>query len=205
MLLGDNFLFLLGRKTGWWLLSMLCRISLNPEGCIMKSADSFYRRGRVMLLFAKFLPGVNTMAPPLAGSMNLPQWQFFLLDSAGASLYILTYFGAGYLFSDALRLMLRGYSAVGSMFGWLIGVALALWIANRVRIWFQGRLKTPVPMLTPPEVAARENVIIFDVRSHGYYDEGTMRIKGSVRVEPSAVNEYIEQFPRDREIILYCT
>src|SRR5882724_8464768 len=72
MLIGDNVLFVLGRHTGWRLLSLLCRFSLNPEVCILRSADAFYRRGRVILLFAKFLPGLNTMAPPLAGSMNLP-------------------------------------------------------------------------------------------------------------------------------------
>lgn len=205
MLLGDNLLFFLGRKTGWWLLSILCRISLNPEACIMKSADSFYRRGRIMLLFAKFLPGVNTMAPPLAGSMNMRHWQFFLLDGTGACVYILTYFSAGYLFSDVLTAILRGYSEFGGIFGWAIAAAFALWIANRLRIWFQGRLKSPVPMLEPHEVASRENVMIFDVRSHGYYDEGTMRIQGSIRIEPNALNDYLDRFPKDREIVLYCT
>lgn len=56
--------------------------SLNPESCILRSADSFYRRGRVLLVFAKFLPGINTMAPPLAGSMNMRVRQFLLLDLA---------------------------------------------------------------------------------------------------------------------------
>src|SRR5271170_3389865 len=65
MLVGDTAMFLLGRYTGWWLLGILCRISLNPESCILRSADSFYRRGRTLLVFAKFIPGLNTMAPPL--------------------------------------------------------------------------------------------------------------------------------------------
>jgi membrane protein DedA with SNARE-associated domain len=37
---GDTIMFLLGRYTGWWLLGRLCRISLNPESCILRSADS---------------------------------------------------------------------------------------------------------------------------------------------------------------------
>jgi len=71
MLVGDILMFMLGRYTGWWLLGMLCRISLNPESCILRSADSFYRRGRTLLMIAKFIPGINTMAPPLAGCMNM--------------------------------------------------------------------------------------------------------------------------------------
>src|SRR3954454_8995210 len=87
LILGDTIMFLLGRYTGWWLLSLLCRLSLNPESCILRSADSFYKRGRMLLVIAKFVPGINTMAPPLAGSMNMRLWQFLRLDSAGAVLY----------------------------------------------------------------------------------------------------------------------
>ena len=53
MLAGDTAMFLMGRYTGWWLLGILCRISLNPESCILRSADSFYRRGRMLLVMAK--------------------------------------------------------------------------------------------------------------------------------------------------------
>src|ERR1700687_584311 len=64
MILGDLLLFILGRYTGWALLGFLCRLSLNPETCILRSAESFYKRGRAALIFAKFIPGINSMAPP---------------------------------------------------------------------------------------------------------------------------------------------
>src|ERR1700722_12515262 len=111
MLVGDTLMFLVGRYTGWWLLGLLCRISLNPESCILRSADSFYRRGRKLLLIAKFIPGINTMAPPLAGSMNMRFWPFIRLDLAGAALYVGTCFGIGFLFSGALGALTRGYHA----------------------------------------------------------------------------------------------
>jgi membrane protein DedA with SNARE-associated domain/rhodanese-related sulfurtransferase len=205
MLLGDNLLFLLGRFTGWWLLGVLCRLSLNPEACIMSSADQFHRRGRVILVFAKFLPGVSTMAAPLAGSMGMPQPQFFALDFAGTSLYVLTYFGVGYLFSDFLAIIMRGYTAAGSLAGWATGLLIVVWVANRARIWIRARGESPVPMMTPHEVAARDNVVIYDVRSHGYYDQGTMRIKGSQRLDPNALSDQWQELPRDREIVIYCT
>ena len=205
MLIGDNLLFLLGRFTGWGLLSALCRLSLNPEACIMQSADKFYKRGRVIIVFAKFLPGLSTMSAPLAGSMGLPVWQFLALDFTGTSLYVLTYFGAGFLFSDFLSSIMKGYSTAGSFAGWAIGLLLALWMANRIRLWLRTRRESPVPKLTPQEVASRDNVVIYDVRSHGYYDQGTMRIKGSQRLEPNALSEQWKVLPRDREIVVYCT
>jgi rhodanese-related sulfurtransferase len=135
----------------------------------------------------------------------MPHAQFFVLDAAGAALYILSYFGAGYLFSDFLSVIMRGYSMAGSMIGWIVGILLALWVANRVRIWNKGRKDGPVVMLKPHEVTARANVVIFDVRSHGYYDAGTMRVAGSRRLEPNALGEQLGLLPKDREIVLYCT
>ena len=70
ILIGDVLLFLLGRYTGWWLLGILCKLSLDPDSCILRAAESFRRKGRLLLVFAKFIPGINTLAPPLAGSMN---------------------------------------------------------------------------------------------------------------------------------------
>src|ERR1700722_11676096 len=108
-LLGDILMFLMGRYTGWWLLGILCRLSLNPETCILRTADSFYRRGRVMLLFAKFVPGLNTMAPPLAGRMNMPFFQFLRLDLGGSALYVGSFLAVGFAFSGALEAITRGY------------------------------------------------------------------------------------------------
>src|SRR5438067_7689037 len=45
MLLGDVLMYVMGRYTGWWLLGMLCRLSVSPESCILRSADAFYKRG----------------------------------------------------------------------------------------------------------------------------------------------------------------
>jgi membrane protein DedA with SNARE-associated domain/rhodanese-related sulfurtransferase len=205
MLIGDTVLFFLGRYTGWWLLGLLCRVSLNPEACILQSAEVFYRRGRVILLFAKFLPGVNTMAAPLAGSMNLPSRQFFPLDFIGASLYVGTWFGVGYLFNGLLHEIAAGYSNMGGVMGWVALGAFALWLAYRVRLWMRSRNEVPVPMVHPNDIATKAEVAIFDVRSHGYYDPGTMRIHGSHRLEPNALADHLELLPKHREIVLYCT
>src|ERR1700758_925200 len=102
MVLGDTLLFLAGRYSGWALLGFLCKVSANPETCILRSAESFYKRGKTTLVIAKFIPGVNTMGPPLAGSMRMPFSQFLQFDVMGAALYILAYFTLGFLGRDFL-------------------------------------------------------------------------------------------------------
>ena len=50
-----------------------------------------------------------------------------------------------------------------------------------------------------------DNVLLADVRSHGYYDAGSARIKGSIRIEPNNLNEELKALPKDKDIYLYCT
>ena len=206
MLLGDTLMYLLGKYTGWWLLGILCRVSLNPEACILQSADSFYKRGRALIVVAKFLPGINTMAPPLSGSMSMPAVQFLGLDLVAALLYAGVWFGGGYVFSGFLSAITRGYSAFGDVVTWAIGAGILIWIGWRIRLWVGARKLRPVRMMKAAELAeAADTVVVFDVRSHGYYEKDTKRIHGSARLEPNALSEQAAALPKDKEIVLYCT
>jgi len=205
---GDILMFLMGRRTGWWLLSLLCRLSLHPESCILRSADAFYRRGRTLLVIAKFIPGINTIAPPLAGSMNMRFLQFLRLDFAGAALYAGGYLTVGFLFSDALGTITRGYQAFGHVLGWAFAIAAAGYVAVRISMWRKARVWSEAPLVEPLE-AARElaagTAVIYDVRSHGYYDSKAMRIRGSRRLDPNALNQVQLDFSADKLVYVYCT
>src|ERR1700758_2544310 len=111
LLIGDTVQFWLGHFTGWALLGFLCRLSMNPETCMLRSAESFYKRGKMTLVIAKFIPGINTMAAPLAGSMKMRFAQFLRLDFAGCLLYTLTYLLIGYVSRDFLAATLKNIYA----------------------------------------------------------------------------------------------
>jgi membrane protein DedA with SNARE-associated domain len=211
MFLGDTVLFLLGRSSGWALLGLLCRIALNPESCILRSAESFYRRGKTTLMFAKFVPGINTLAPPLAGSMRMGYGQFVRLDLIGASLYTLAYTGIGFLFSDLIVAIAKGAATVGRVVEWLVLVALIGYVAYRAYLYWQHREYRIVPRVQVTELAEKlaasegTSVVVADVRSHGYYDSGARRIKGSIRLEPNNLLATVKDWPHDKQIYLYCT
>lgn len=211
MLLGDISLYVAGRQAGWALLGFLCGLSLSPEVCILRSAKWFYKRGRTTLLFSKFLPGVNSMAPPLAGSMNMRASQFLRFDFGGAVIYTFAYFGLGYLFRDVFRLIAGGLQAFGRVAGWVIFIGAVAFIGHRIWLFAKYRLTRFVRRVPAADVAARlqlegaPDVIIADVRSHGYYDAGEKRVRGSIRVEPNNLGAFIETLPKDVPIYLYCT
>ena len=206
--LGDIAMFLMGRYTGWWLLGLICRLSFNPEACILRAADSFYRRGRLLLVFAKFIPGINTIAPPLAGSMNMRFAQFLQFDLAGAFLYAGSYFFVGFVFSDALEKFTRGYQAFSRAAGWALIAAAGGYIAMRIWLWSKARVLQPVPLVSPVDaarVASSGAALIYDVRSHGYYNPKAVRIRSSKRLDPNALNQTKFEVPADKQIFLYCT
>ena len=209
ILAGDTLMFLLGRYTGWWLLGLLCRFTLNPESCILRSADAFYKRGRALLVFAKFVPGINTMAPPLAGSMNMRWTQFFGLDAAGAALYVGAYWSLGFLFGDAVDPITRTMQAFSRAAGWFAFVVAAGYLIYLVWNWTKAGTLGSIPRVRPSEAAAKissDGALIYDVRSHGYYDRKARRIQGSKRLEPNALNQrWLEMPPDGRMVYLYCT
>lgn len=210
MLAGDTLMFLVGRYTGWWLLSVLCRLSLNPESCILRSADSFYKRGRTLLIFAKFVPGINTMVPPLAGSMNMRFGQFLRRDAIGAALYIGAYWSLGFLFSDVISAIVGGLQAFGQVMEWVLIAAVAGYLLYLAWIWIKASALRAIPKVGPAEAAAAMSAagaVIYDVRSHGYYEDKATRIQGSVRLEPNALHQQAAQpdLPPGKPSYLYCT
>src|ERR1019366_794393 len=171
MLLGDSLLFVLGGYMGWGLLGFLCQVSANPESCILRSAESFYKRGKTTLLIAKFIPGVNSMAPPLAGSMKMRPLLFLRLDVAGAALYVGAYTAVGFLFHDFLASITRGLNAASHTMAELLVAAAIGYIVYKVLLFRKHKVYRVLPRVQVEELARKlsseekKKIQLVDVRS----------------------------------------
>jgi len=151
------------------------------------------------------------MAAPLAGSMKMRFGQFLRLDFAGALLYSLTYLSVGYLSRDFLAAILSGFHVAGRAMEGVVIAALVVYAIYRIVQFRKNKMYRVVPRIQVEELARRLasdeaiRVLIVDVRSHGYYDSGTVRIKNSIRIEPNNLEEEMKNLPRDKDIYLYCT
>ena len=213
---GDIVLYLGGRFTGWWLLGKLCRVSMDPETCIFTSADFFYRKGARTLMFAKFLPGLGTMAAPLAGSLHMRFWRFLMLDVVGAIFYTTAWILGGYFLSPFLLAIERFLAVLGHVTAAVVLGAILVYGGMWALAAIRNRKYRLVERISADELRERLEdkdhnrlMIIADVRSHGYYDPGMMRIKNSIRVEPSRLPfeiEALEEFMQPEcEIYVYCS
>lgn len=87
-LLGDQLWFELGRRRGRHVLGWLCRISFEPMSCVRRTGEFFARHGIRSLVVAKFVPGLSTIAPPLAGIVGLGIPQYLLYNGMGTMLWV---------------------------------------------------------------------------------------------------------------------
>ena len=211
MLLADSLLYIFGHNMGWTILKFLCRVSVDPETCVLRAAESFYKRGRATLLIAKFIPGASTMAAPLAGSMKMPFLQFLGLDLLGASVYALAYGTVGFIFRDFVAKIVSGFHAAGHAVEIVIIIAVIAFVGYRVSLYWKHRADRVVPRVRVATLMAKlqaegpGKIVLGDVRSHGYYSARAVRIPGSIRIEPNNLSAELKIFPRDKEMYLYCT
>jgi hypothetical protein len=159
---------------------------------------------------AKFIPGINTMAPPMAGSMRMSLARFLGYDSAGAAIYVLACVGLGYAFGGMIESAYRRTEALSKAVQWIAAAAVVAYIAYRAILYWKHRRADIAPRISVHELAellrsSPDQILIADVRSHGYYDRGAKRIAGSIHLDPDLLVDDLTKLPRDREIYLYCT
>jgi membrane protein DedA with SNARE-associated domain len=206
----DVIWYELGRRRGARVLGLLCRISLEPDSCVRRAENLFMQRGRRALLIAKFLPGLSTVAPPLAGMVGIARWQFLALDIAAALLWAGTWMGLGYVFSDALELVAAQAARLGNALGLVVGAALAAYVGFKFvqRQRFLRSLR--IARITPEELKGRldagdETLTIIDTRSALEVNAVPFTIPGALWIAAEDIDRRHDALPRGREIVLYCS
>jgi membrane protein DedA with SNARE-associated domain len=198
-----------GRRRGGRILAWLCRLSLEPDSCVRRTEDAFARHGARTLLVAKFVPGLSTIAPPLAGIAGMTAWRFAAWDGAGALLWAGTYLALGVVFERQIEAVARGIEALGGDLLGAGGVLLLAWLALK---WLQRRRflrRLRVARITPEELKSkidgREPVVVVDLRHHRDFDADPVTVPGALRLSTDELQQRHLEIPRDRDIVLYCT
>jgi membrane protein DedA with SNARE-associated domain len=204
-ILGDSAWYFLGRAKGHSVLRLLCRISIEPDSCVSSTQAWFKRLGGWALVVAKFIPGLGSIAAPMAGLSRMPTWRFILADGAGIFVWGATYFGVGYLFraqlEDAGRFIARTGAGLGG-----IAALLGLWVGWK--FWQRKRFirKLRVARVTPEEVVDRlADFAVIDLRSATEVDWDGRQIPTALWFDRKELALHQHLIPRDRDVILYCT
>jgi len=198
----------LGRRRGAGVLVRLCRLSLEPDSCVRRAESIFARHGARGMLAAKFIPGLTTVMPPLAGVFAVARLRFALYDLAGVLLCAGTWLGLGYVFSDAIVLITARATKLGRMLGLVVVAALAGYILIKYarRHLFLRKLRTAriTPEALKQRLDAGEDVTIIDLRTPLDVTATPYAIPGSRWLVVEAIDAQEAELLRARDLVLYC-
>jgi len=207
--ISDVMWFQLGRSQGGRMLSLLCRISLEPDSCVKNTESLFVRRGASSLLISKFLPGLNTVAQPMAGIVRLSWFRFLVYDICGTLFWAGAVLIAGRLFHRQIEDVLALLRRTGASILALAVLAAVAWIAfkyvQRRRFIHRLRVSRISPEELKEEIDSGLPVVVVDLRNRVAIEGDALQIAGALRLTPEQIEDRHVEIPRDRDIILYCT
>lgn len=207
-LLGDVVWYYLGVYKGRQALALLCRISLEPDSCVRRTESFFVRHGMRSLVFAKFLPGLNTVMPALAGLFQVPFLRFVFFNGLGAILWTTAFIIPGYVFGAQVAQLDVYASQIAAWLGAALFGGGGGYIVYKLihRHWFLRALR--MARITPDELKQRmdggEKVLIVDLRRRMDVDADPYVIPTALRLAADQLEERHEEIPRNQEVILYC-
>ena len=208
-LVADTSWFLIGRRYGHHVLRILCKLSLEPTVCVRKTQDSFGRRREVTLMIAKFVPGLATLAPPVAGQNGMSLGRFLLFDGIGATLWIGVLLTAGRFFGDLLKRNPSLLDWAGRFSGALLVLGILGFFVGRVVRRRMVIKKLVAARLEPEELKrqldAGEKAYIVDLRHPLELLADPFTLPGALHFSPDALAARHQEIPRDRDVVLFCT
>jgi membrane protein DedA with SNARE-associated domain len=208
-LASDLLWYEIGRRRGARVMGFLCRISLEPDSCVRNTERLFARHGSRSLLVAKFVPGLSTAAPPMAGIFGMRLGWFLLFDSLGALVWVLALGGLGYLFGHQLEALLSGLEATGTGLAVLAAALVVLWVTYKAvqRRRFLRELR--IARITPEELAGRlaagEDLVVVDLRHRADFALDPHLIPGAIHLPVEELEARRAEIPGEREVVLLCT
>jgi membrane protein DedA with SNARE-associated domain len=208
-LASDVIWYWIGRIRGGSVLSLLCRISLEPDSCVRRTQNAFSGHGARTLLVAKFVPGLSTAAPPLAGIVRMPCLRFVVFTGLGGLLWVGVFVGLGWVFSDQLERVADYVSRMGTGLGEILGGALGVYVLWKfvARQRFLRRIR--IARITPEDLKTRldagEDMLVVDVRHRVDFEAEPSIIPGALHLTTEELETRHLEIPRDREIVLYCS
>jgi membrane protein DedA with SNARE-associated domain len=124
-----------GREWGDKVVHFIHRLTPDPDAHDRRAKRTFAKYGPPLLVLAKFVPGLDAVAPPLAGTSGTSRMLFLAFETLGASLWSTAYTGIGYVFSHDLDRAAAYVGRAGTVLAGLALAALSIFGAHKLVQW----------------------------------------------------------------------
>lgn len=205
----DLFWFWLGRLRGVRVLHLLCILSLEPDYCVRDTEALFKKLGPISVVLAKFVPGLQTLAPPMSGLTGMRISTFFVLDLIGTLLWSAAFVLVGWYFHTELERVAQTAADAGLAAGVVIATIVAGYFAYKIITQQRFLRSLRMRRLTPEDVYERiqrkDDFHIIDLRHDYDFKALPHLLPGAIRVSMESIDRHNSNIPKDSDIILYCS
>jgi membrane protein DedA with SNARE-associated domain len=114
--LGDNLGYLIGRKGGRGLVERYGKYVFVTPARLDRAEAFFAEHGGKVVTIARFVEGLRQLNGIIAGTMEMPWRRFIVFNAVGATLWVATWAGLGYLAGNHVETVSRYFTffAVGA-------------------------------------------------------------------------------------------
>jgi membrane protein DedA with SNARE-associated domain/rhodanese-related sulfurtransferase len=208
-LIADSTWYIFGKRYGSAVVRLMCRLSFESTACVRKTEGYFTKSGATALLVAKFVPGLGSVAAPIAGQIGMGYGKFVLCDAGGITLWVLTVTLGGRFFGDVLKRNPGALSWTAHFFAVifaLLFVGFLVWRMLRRRAFLRSvRMARLDPSELKRMIDSGQDVFIVDLRHPLDYLPDPRTIPGALSLTPDKLVEQSSRIPRDQEVVLFCT
>lgn len=120
------------RRRGDKVLHFIHSFTRDPDAHDRRAKKVFARYGPPILVVAKFVPGLDAVAPPLAGTSGTSRLRFLAFEVLGASLYACVYAGLGHVFSHDLDRAAAYVGRAGTLLAGLMIAGLSIYALRKL-------------------------------------------------------------------------
>jgi membrane protein DedA with SNARE-associated domain/rhodanese-related sulfurtransferase len=207
-LCSDLFWFSAGRRYGKRVLALLCRISLSPDSCVSQTEDKFRRWGPKSLMISKFIPGFNTIAPPIAGASGLARGRFIRFSCAGSLLWAGGGLLLGMVFHRSIDRILDSLSVMGMaalvVIATMFGLFILFKFVERQRFYRSLRMKRVSVDELKQLIEIGAEPVLLDVRSVTAQALDTP-IPGALLLTNYPREQVLSDIDKNTPVIVYCS
>lgn len=208
-LAADFTWYAIGRRFGPKVLRLTCNLSIEPVSCISSAKSYFDRYGPAAIVGAKYIPGIQTLAPAAAGALPIPIGAFALLDIAATAIWVGPFVALGYLFNAELGQLMGWLGDTSSGFLIAFALAIAAYATFKICQWVLFLRTLRIRRVTPEHISGRlengEPLTIIDLRQRGDVARQPLAILGANRIPLDEIKHRHDEIPRDRDVVVYCT
>ena len=212
--LADLVWFEAGRRRGDDVVHFIHRFSSASDSNAARTKRLFARYGTKALVVAKFVIGLDAIAPPLAGMSGTSLPRFMSFDGIGATLWAGSYAGLGYVFYQQLDKAAAYAKGLGVILTAIVLLLVAVVMVRRVVHWYRLIRELRLARITPEQLKQEldhgKKPVIVDVQ--GCVFHRAVRgagIPGAIHIDGRRLGQYkdtpIPDDWRGREVVLYCS